>query len=1177
MPPNEVSGLGCMIVCNLHRHLPHAVGTMDSSTPSSDPFHGLNPADLMAAAALPTDGGADTLPLAPRDLPSLAEIAAAFPDLAILDLIGHGGMSAVFRARQPRLDRIVALKVLPKSLAATPGFAERFTREGRVLARLSHPNIVTVHDFGESGGFCYLIMEYVDGVNLRQAMRAGRFTSEQALNIIPVMCEALQYAHSQGVLHRDIKPENILLDAKGKVKIADFGIAKILNEDGDGGMMLTQSGAKLGTAPYMAPEQIEQPGSVDHRADIYSLGVVFYEMLTGELPLGRFAAPSEKSAVNGNMDEVVFRALAKERERRQQSAGEFKTQIEGVASMPAPMQRSLAWQFNSYEYKSKRALFGMPLLHVTSGSDPATGHKRTARGFFAFGERAVGVFAFGGYARGLFACGGMAVGVFSFGGLSIGLVSWGALALGLLLAYGAISVGLLASGGLALGWYAVGGIAAGGHAYGGQVYALVSGLGDQVHAPHVVKSLEEMPGLLQWLVRITRQCAFLTAWIWLPVMMPSFLVPWWARRQLEFEAQGGHQRATAWYERPSRVLWLLPAAILLFLAFIWMTRHWSHAGQSGVNAQIVVASAIEFVGFVLSVVSLPLWLRLVPMNSFYGVRLPSTFDSNERWYDVNAVFGRHLFCWSLTVIAAGIAGFYQLPRHQDAYSWAAITLTLVAVGASVASTLVWMHRHPVGRPAIKPHRLMRNLELVIPVIVVTLFIRSFIARPYYVPSGNEPGVAKNSRWIASHLDTGFAPGDLIAYAHENGQTWIARVVAVEAKGLLLKRGGNPEEFLMPWDKIIGKMLFSYLSPGVVAKGGAETPRTLPAPAPAHVPAAAPTAERSKGFPPAATTSHALQQEPRLLFLRMVPNGQPWAEDVHDVAGRPVKLTKEQQRIIRNTTTGQTCMGAEPCWLQAWIQHPDLDDASQISVQNIEAAGHPDEAKGIVPWNDYTMSFRPAGGPVHSVVLRVGERDKLPRGIELSFAYSMGPWDAVGRVEKSLTMYNTSSTADWMTGGVGEDADQHGFVTWLLRRKDRQVQCVAYLKDGSKFIGLNASSMSGSDTIERANFDFRLEEVDYFELQARDIRKVSFKDVVLPPLQKAEVQVEAPGKSGPITWHKDLTLGMVLEQAGWSPVETDSGKPNKIRLFHQGRNNEVEVNDQTRGMQINPGDKIILPK
>jgi len=402
----------------------------------SDPLHGLDPAGLMAAAAMPTDGDADTLPLQRTDLPTQAEIAAAFPDLEILGLIGHGGMSAVFKARQPRLDRVVALKVLPKSLAATPGFAERFHREGRVLARLSHPSIVTVHDFGESGGFAYLVMEFVDGVNLRQAMRAGRFTPEQALKIIPAICDALQFAHTQGVLHRDIKPENILLDTTGRVKIADFGIAKILDEKG-GDMLLTQSGAKLGTAPYMAPEQIEQPSSVDHRADIYSLGVVFYEMLTGELPLGRFAAPSELSGVGGNIDEIVFRALEKERTRRQQSVDEFKTQVEG-AGVSKPRR---FWNpTESFEYKSKRLLCGLPLLHITGGIDPHTGKRREAHGFVAVGGRARGVFAFGTVARGWFAFGGVATGLVAFGGVGIGVVSFGCLALGLLLAYGVPSV-----------------------------------------------------------------------------------------------------------------------------------------------------------------------------------------------------------------------------------------------------------------------------------------------------------------------------------------------------------------------------------------------------------------------------------------------------------------------------------------------------------------------------------------------------------------------------------------------------------------------------------------------------------------------------------------------------------------------------------------------------------------
>ncbi len=307
----------------------------DGTIPADAP-QGLCPLCVLAGAAAPTDGGIRSN--ARLTAPSIETVAAAFPQFEILGLVGLGGMGVVYKVRQPKLDRIVALKLLPMSLSADPAFAERFHREARFLARLSHPQIVSVYDFGESGGFCYLLMEFVDGVNLRQAMQAGRFTPAQALAIIPDICAALQYAHDQGVLHRDIKPENILLDAQGRVKIADFGIAKLVGDPGDPhtDLTLTQSGARLGTPHYMAPEQIEKPADVDHRADIYSLGVVFYELLTGELPLGRFAAPSAKTPLDSRVDEIVMRALAKERELRQQSAGEVKTQCETVAASPAP-------------------------------------------------------------------------------------------------------------------------------------------------------------------------------------------------------------------------------------------------------------------------------------------------------------------------------------------------------------------------------------------------------------------------------------------------------------------------------------------------------------------------------------------------------------------------------------------------------------------------------------------------------------------------------------------------------------------------------------------------------------------------------------------------------------------------------------------------------------------------
>ncbi len=286
---------------------------------------GLCPRCLLEQVAVATDvgdGAGVTV-----EAPELALLNEVFPELEVHELIGQGGMGAVYKATQLKVGRTVALKVLPAALAKNPEFAERFTREAQVLAQLSHPNIVTLFDFGEREGIYYLILEYVDGVNLRQAMAAERFTPQQALKVVPKICEALEYAHEHGVLHRDIKPANVLLNRDGNVKLADFGIAK-LGADQPGAVTLTRSGGVLGTPQYMAPEQIEKPSDVDHRADIYSLGVVLYEMLTGELPIGRFAAPSEKSTAEPELDRVVLRALEKEREARQQSAGEMRTEVE---------------------------------------------------------------------------------------------------------------------------------------------------------------------------------------------------------------------------------------------------------------------------------------------------------------------------------------------------------------------------------------------------------------------------------------------------------------------------------------------------------------------------------------------------------------------------------------------------------------------------------------------------------------------------------------------------------------------------------------------------------------------------------------------------------------------------------------------------------------------------------
>jgi serine/threonine protein kinase len=281
------------------------------------------------------------------DPPPVEELAALFPQLEILEFIGKGGMGAVYKARQKELDRVVALKILPSVISESPGFAERFTREAKALAKLSHPGIVTIHDFGRANGLFYFVMEFVDGMNLRQLMAGGRVSSREALAIVPEICDALQFAHDHGIVHRDIKPANVLIDRRGRVKVADFGLAKLIEDgaetapaipkrDAEADPALTEPGKAMGTPSYMAPEQKLRPDEVDHRADIYALGVVFYELLTGELPGPRLQPPSRKVHIDVRLDEIVLRALEKEPAFRYQQAKQVKSDVETVSHNPGP-------------------------------------------------------------------------------------------------------------------------------------------------------------------------------------------------------------------------------------------------------------------------------------------------------------------------------------------------------------------------------------------------------------------------------------------------------------------------------------------------------------------------------------------------------------------------------------------------------------------------------------------------------------------------------------------------------------------------------------------------------------------------------------------------------------------------------------------------------------------------
>ncbi len=347
---------------------------------------GLCPACLLKQAASgDTETHASTQPFEP---PSVEELAPLFPQLEIIELLGRGGMGAVYKARQKQLDRFVALKILPPRSGPDAGFAERFTREAKALARLSHPGIVTLYEFGqvaappaagspetESRPLYYFLMQYVAGVNLRRLLETGRVSPREALAIVPQICDALQYAHDEGIVHRDIKPENILLDRKGSVKVADFGLAKLIGNGSEpasqpastGQPSLTEDGKVVGTPKYMAPEQFDRPEAVDHRADIYAVGVVFYQMLTGEIPSQKIEPPSRKVQIDVRLDEIVLRALEKDPQRRYPTAELLKTQVEtlaaGLSEKPEPVDTApfarFSWQ--------PRALTIVALVYLAYG------------------------------------------------------------------------------------------------------------------------------------------------------------------------------------------------------------------------------------------------------------------------------------------------------------------------------------------------------------------------------------------------------------------------------------------------------------------------------------------------------------------------------------------------------------------------------------------------------------------------------------------------------------------------------------------------------------------------------------------------------------------------------------------------------------------------------------------
>lgn len=305
--------------------------------------------------------------------PSVASLKRLFPGFEVELLLGRGGMGAVYRARQLSLDRIVAIKLLPFELGVQEEFAERFRREAKALARLAHPNIVAAHDYGQANdGHFYLVMEYVEGEDLSARLRRGKVPAREAVRIVAQVCDALAFAHAQGVVHRDIKPSNILISTSGAVKVTDFGIARWA--DDTAGTSSTQTAELLGTPGYVAPEQMRPGATVDARADLFSLGVMLYELVTGELPQAVLRPLSRIDSAAGFLDPVIRRALQPAPSDRYPTVTELRRDL----LAPARVNRRLALTLGVLLGFVGLAVLAYSLALKRAGSPGAPGPARGA-------------------------------------------------------------------------------------------------------------------------------------------------------------------------------------------------------------------------------------------------------------------------------------------------------------------------------------------------------------------------------------------------------------------------------------------------------------------------------------------------------------------------------------------------------------------------------------------------------------------------------------------------------------------------------------------------------------------------------------------------------------------------------------------------------------------------------
>jgi serine/threonine-protein kinase len=279
------------------------------------------------------------------------DVAEHIPGYKILGKLGAGAMAIVYKAKQISLDRIVAIKILPRRFSENPDYVQRFYKEGKAAAKLNHNNIVAAYDVGEAGGYHYFVMEYVEGKTLYEDLAKGKiFSEKEAIDIVSQVAKALEHAHTRGLIHRDVKPKNIMINPSGTVKLADLGLARATD---DVQLAKSEAGKAFGTPYYISPEQIRGEIDIDARSDIYSLGATFYHIVTGKVPF-EAANPADvmkkhlkeplippdhiNTSLSAGISEVIEVMMAKRKQDRYISAEELLIDLDAVSRGEPPLR-----------------------------------------------------------------------------------------------------------------------------------------------------------------------------------------------------------------------------------------------------------------------------------------------------------------------------------------------------------------------------------------------------------------------------------------------------------------------------------------------------------------------------------------------------------------------------------------------------------------------------------------------------------------------------------------------------------------------------------------------------------------------------------------------------------------------------------------------------------------------